>query len=398
MRRILWLSLLLTGCNTGHGESVVVQNCTPADTEGSKSAQVYRGGTPEVARRCDPPAHLKPPTPEEEVDRWQTLQSSRISPARDWGFWKFTTGDYREQLKAKVTSLPPIHFDDAGRKVPHPIRFYPLSAPGFPLVEINAAEQLRHVYDPSSLDQFRKDKPVVRASRWLRGKGIDLILVPVPKMTEVYIEHFIDGAPAIIAPHVRQTIDEMIADDVEVVDLFPLFRQHRKEWLYNTVDRHWSPAGQNLAAKEVAQRLKRYGFARRDFALERQPYTVLPSFQATTAPGAMPEQEGWAFLTPAQRILAEKVQTRYCEVPIPNEDDPASPVLLIGNSYVPNFREQLIRQAGTLIRTHWRPAETTESFADFVREPEMLEGVRVVVWVTTNWHLTHFKPLPEEVR
>ena len=37
---------------------------------------------------------------------------------------------------------------------------------------------------------------------------------------------------------------------------------------------------------------------------------------------------------------------------------------------------------------------TTEAFADFLREPELLDRARVVVWVLTEHHLTRFRPLP----
>jgi hypothetical protein len=37
-------------------------------------------------------------------------------------------------------------------------------------------------------------------------------------------------------------------------------------------------------------------------------------------------------------------------------DDPDSPVLVIGHSYVTHFRERLIKELNLLIRTHWGPA------------------------------------------
>jgi hypothetical protein len=51
-----------------------------------------------------------------------------------------------------------------------------------------------------------------------------------------------------------------------------------------------------------------------------------------------------------------------------------------------------------LIRTNWSSAQTTQAFADFLRDPDLLEGVRVVIWVTTEQHMTHFQPLPAAMR
>jgi hypothetical protein len=79
-------------------------------------------------------------------------------------------------------------------------------------------------------------------------------------------------------------------------------------------------------------------------------------------------------------------------------DDPRSSVLLAGDSYSRVFRELLVRDVNMLVRTRWAPNQTTEMFADFLREPESLEGVRVVVWVTTEHRMLHFKPLPPAVQ
>jgi hypothetical protein len=81
----------------------------------------------------------------------------------------------------------------------------------------------------------------------------------------------------------------------------------------------------------------------------------------------------------------------------PVADDPTWPVLLIGNSYTRIFREQLIRELNMPIRSRIADAMTTEAFGDFLREPDLLAGVKVVAWVTTEQHFAHFKPLPPAV-
>jgi hypothetical protein len=78
-------------------------------------------------------------------------------------------------------------------------------------------------------------------------------------------------------------------------------------------------------------------------------------------------------------------------------DDPTSPVLVIGNSYADNFCELLVDELNLPVATHSTGGQTTEAFAEFVREPELLDHCRVVVWVSTEQHLTHFKPLPPQV-
>jgi hypothetical protein len=71
--------------------------------------------------------------------------------------------------------------------------------------------------------------------------------------------------------------------------------------------------------------------------------------------------------------------------------------LLIGHSYCCNFEEELARELNLPIRPRWFDGQTSEVFIDFLRQPELLDGVRVVVWITTTQHLTHFWGLPPEI-
>jgi len=78
-------------------------------------------------------------------------------------------------------------------------------------------------------------------------------------------------------------------------------------------------------------------------------------------------------------------------------DDPNSPVMVMGHSFVPKFREQLIKELNLLIYTRAFDHQTTESFADFLRDPELLAHCRVLVWICTTQHMTWFHPLPPQV-
>jgi hypothetical protein len=317
----------------------------------------------------------------------------------DWEKWQQDTAPYRAALKARIDGL---------KVLPEFFPWYEALAPrdDFPLFELLSREHLAYLYDPATLDAFRRERPVVAAHRWLRRQGIDLIFVPVPKMTEVYVEHFLDPCPpdGIIAPHVRRTLLELLDRDVEVVGGLTLFRPVRDpdpEYLYNTADPHWAPRGMRVMAKEIAGRIERYRFgARARFALpivRSAPGRYVFSDQINRIGGY-----GLALLSPEQRARAKQVQTTtLAEVRMQDgrkpPDDPSSPVLVIGHSYVSKFREQLVKELNLLTHTRAGDLQTTEVFADFLREPELLAHCRVVVWVTTEQHLTRFKPLPESV-
>jgi hypothetical protein len=321
----------------------------------------------------------------------------RRATGGDWEKWQRDTEPYRIALRAKIEALKElrehtsIFQDDKSEALE--------GRNGFPLFETAPKLHLNYLYKPESLDQFARDRSVVAADRWLRARGIDLIFVPVPHMTEVYVEHFLDPCPpdGIIAPHVRHTLLALLKDDVEVVDGLPLFRSRRNpgtEYLYNTADPHWAPRGMRVMAREVADRIARNTFgARARYAL--------PIVRTKTAPYSPPAgyQVGLPALTADQRERAELAET-VVDSGVCNDDgqtppnDPTSPVLLIGHSYVPGFREHLVKELNLLIATRTFPGGTTEFFGEFLRSPDSLARARVVVWLTTEQHLTEFKPMP----
>jgi len=328
----------------------------------------------------------------------------RTAAGGDWDRWERDTAKYRATLKEKVDRLKPI----AKPLSPNPESRYEALAglSGFPLFEVGAREHLRHLIDSKSLDQFTRERVVVAARRWLENQGIDLVFVPAPKLTELYAESFFKPCPfdGIIAPHVRHALLHLLDEDVETVDVLRKLQQYRdsdSEYLCNAADTHWGPRAIRIIAKEVAERIERYRFG------ARSRYGT-PIVNALPGPfliyGAKRPQSaaGWCALDIRQQEAAEQAQPRS----IPHvtmldgsepPDDPESPVLVIGNSYVVNFREQLIRELNMLVQTRAADDATTEAFSDFLRDPGVLAHVRVVVWVTTEQHMTEFKPLPKPI-
>jgi hypothetical protein len=376
-------------------------------------ARAYRelpsSGTAVVFR---PPEPFRPGVPAAEAraavirrDADAIRAECQRAAGGDWDRWQNETEPYRAALKARVAALK-------ASDTPHAIALEALyeameANDGFPLFEVGARDHLNYLYAPASLTGFREERPVVAAHHWLKKRGIDLIFVPAPKMTEIYSEHFFDPCPpdGIVAPHVRRALMELLDAGVEVVDAFSLFRSYRysdSEYLYNTADPHWAPRAMRIMAREVADRVARYDFATRArYALpvvRAEPGPYLLDF----CPGGIGSPGGWSVLTNRQARRATAVQPtkQACillQSGIAPPDDPKSPVLLMGHSYTANFREQLIRELNLSFRTCAGAGYTTESFLDFLRSPELLDGCRVVIWVTTEQHMTHFKPLPPPV-
>jgi hypothetical protein len=322
--------------------------------------------------------------------------------AGDWARWQRTTAPYRTALRTKLDALKAFT-DPPSASVQ--CQYEALAGmDDFPLFEVMARENLRHLYDPASLEGFRAGKPVLAARRWLAARGVDLIVVTVPQMTEIYIEHFLDPAPTdgIIAPHMRQTLLELLDGGVEVLDGFRILRPLREsdtEYLSNTSDGHWAPRAMRIMAKRVADRVERYEFgARARYALPIVSTSVGPFLLNDTPGGIDSKWSGWFALTPRQQELSrpaqttERIQIRTRDDKPPS-DDPTSPVMLIGSSFAQLFRDDLTRELNLLPHVLASSQQTTEAFDAFLRQPELLDHTRVVIWVMPEPHLT-FRTMP----
>jgi hypothetical protein len=383
--------------------SPIVQSSARSSEDSSSGFPSLESSQPEDPRR--PEAHAVEARKQIIArDANAILAECQRAAGGDWDKWQRESASYRTALLAKIEALkerPPADEDGPA------VRNEPLEGQnGFPLFELGSRFYLDYLYDPAILDRFRRERQVVAARNWLHERGIDLIFVPIPKMTEIYIDKFLDPCPSdgIIAPHVRHTLLELLQEDVEVVDAFTVFRARRDadvEYLYNTADGHWAPRGMRIMAKEIADRIERYNFGKR-------ARYGLPLVRG--APGRYEFRDvfgsyknyGREVLSPEQAKRAAAVQTTT-QVEVRMQDgkrpppDPASPVVVIGHSFAWNFREQLIKELNLLIETRVAPDQTTESFADFLRQPELLAHCRVLVWITTEQHLSRSKPLPGPV-
>jgi alginate O-acetyltransferase complex protein AlgJ len=95
----------------------------------------------------------------------------------------------------------------------------------------------------------------------LAAQGVQLIVVPVPAKAEIYPEKFSATATAsAMAERQADFISALRSDGVSVVDLAAAYHAHRSahpdERLYCQRDAHWSPAGLELAVREVMAQVK----------------------------------------------------------------------------------------------------------------------------------------------
>jgi hypothetical protein len=329
----------------------------------------------------------------------QLREECRRNAGGDWDRWSRHLAPLRAELAARMHAARPFNPTATGSFEGRSTVL--AGRDGFPLFEAAPDAYLIHVVVPASLDELRNDRPVVAGARWLERKKIDLLFVPVPKMTEVYPEPFLDAVPPdrIIAPHVRRAMLELLEDDVEVVDVLPAFQRERDsdaEPLYQPADPHWAPRGQAIAARMVAARLARYDFG--DRARSEQRFCEWVSAPYLKA------QDGTAFaaLDPDQQQRTAGAQPRThiavgrCARPV--LDDETSPIVCIGDSYNAGFLELLAREVNLPVHNLSGGGQTSDAFKDLVRDPSLLEHARVVVWLVCDSSLKGPWPVPPKVR
>ena len=102
--------------------------------------------------------------------------------------------------------------------------------------------------------------------RFLKTKGIDLILVPIPFQEEIYAENFTDKFPSdgITQPSNLRFMQDCLRADIEMIDLAPALKEANRKDVpdiyYNNIDHHPASGGVEIIAVEIAKRLSRYKF------------------------------------------------------------------------------------------------------------------------------------------
>lgn len=225
----------------------------------------------------------------------------------------------------------------------------------------------------------------------LARRGIRLLVVPVPGKASVYPDRLTGRleTPSSLYGHTHRLLEALAINDVETVDLqvsFSNAREAGQDALYLVRDTHWTPEGAELAATIVADRLVELDwiergethFETREVVVER-PGDVLEMMQASTV---------------EKRFEPQRVTCRQVIDPAtgePSKDDSASPVLVLGDSFLRIYERDEPGSAGFvshLARSLRRPVASivndggasTLVRQQLARQVHLLEGKRVVVW------------------
>lgn len=324
----------------------------------------------------------------------------------DWNAWFSALKPYRDDLyKIVLASLhaPLPSHEDPTRKLSlivspidpsqavHANSLIPLAAPGATLEAYLADDRSKDV--------------AVQLTSWLKARDIDLIVVPIPTKGDVYPELFVSNptlAPAsrIAGPQVRRKIVSHLDAGVEVLDVLPTFLKLRgtsPHNLYMAIDKHWNEHPQRATAELIAARLSRYPWVKKAqdaparFTQAQRPYEEWRAFQEYLPPAPRRETGMW-----------EVVPAPDSQTPVVSQD---SPVLITGDSFVAYghpVQAGLVGHTARLLNMPVSysqiPGNVVQTFQDMFRNPNLLQGKRVVIWIMNYEPFSGHRLFPEKFR
>jgi hypothetical protein len=249
----------------------------------------------------------------------------------------------------------------------------------------NALNYLVDTNLEAGVDDTRPLDVLVAFDQKLKRLGVDFLYVPIPTIEEVYPENHLDAPPAdlTVQPAMRRLLLSLLERDVEVLDLLRPFQAARAGYRLGLKrDDHWNDAELELAASLVAERLRRYGFVQAAAAQAKRYTTKAIKIEGERGITTMKQ-----VITPAGRLY---------------DDVDKSPVLVVGDSNLQVYQyatENLYRTgehagfSAHLARHLGLPVSLEASggfrLAQLGREPELLQGRRVVIFVGAAWVLSY---------
>jgi len=118
----------------------------------------------------------------------------------------------------------------------------------------------KHTGTAGSTESRNPVSVIVHFAHQLRQRGIDLMLLTVPDKASVQPEGIIRGDHQIrVHPDRNKLYFKLAREGIEIVDLLPIFEKERRAGrdVFLKQDTHWKPRAMELAARKVAQVLKR---------------------------------------------------------------------------------------------------------------------------------------------
>jgi hypothetical protein len=235
-------------------------------------------------------------------------------------------------------------------------------------------------------------------SKQMQSRGIQLVVVPIPGKASIYPDKLTSlvepGQP--VHAHTRRFIEELRKADVEVIDVHQVFLKSRADadrdnrLLYMKTDTHWTGHGVVLAARVIAERIKRELWYRE---MEPPPGERFERIQVTAERrGDIPKMTKIPLqdklfdseIVDAFQVVEKGSRELY-------QDDPQSPVLWLGDSFSRVFQTDAPKSAGIIANLAYELQMPIASIVNdggastlvrqqLARNPKLLWGKRLIIW------------------
>lgn len=237
----------------------------------------------------------------------------------------------------------------------------------------------------------------------LKSKGKDFLFVIIPSKAEIYPDKLSDNAPpldgACVTPYTRKLILELEQAGVEVVDLMPAFMEARRrnESLYMKLDTHWDDSGVQLAAKLIAERIKRYPWYSE---VCKKPISYKVREVKFTRSGDIRDM-----LPDNEKILYRPMSLTAHQVLNPDgslyKDDESSPIVILGDSFCGVFQVEEPKSAGLsahIAKELGMPVDLMVAYGTGPgirknlarRGSEVIKAKKLIIWTTASRDLYNY--------
>jgi hypothetical protein len=234
----------------------------------------------------------------------------------------------------------------------------------------------------------------------LAKRGIKLLVMPAPNKSSVYPQMLATRASSTVNLTTREALARLQQAGVEIIDLFEAYGPVRsvparasKEAprgvtanYYLAQDSHWSPEGMHLAADVVARKLLDSGWVEKGPSKYELKPARIKRYGDVLRMIHVPQVE--RLYEPEQIDATQVINTVTGR---PYVDDPNSPVLVLGDSFLRIFERDEPGSAGFIAHLARNLGFGLTSIINdggastlvrqqLARKPALLQGKKVVIW------------------
>lgn len=246
--------------------------------------------------------------------------------------------------------------------------------------------------EPAATDFEAPDHPIhviEHYARELEARGIDFLVVPVPSRVATYPERLrldLDTSRLVGDRGLATFLLGLTERGVETIDLFRSFEQARyvddpedDRELFFHHDHHWTQRGMELAADDIADRVREMEW------FEPGPFVEGEHFVRRT------EVAGWKLFSKyapeSTPVAFRRVVTPDGERAHPKTKD--SPILLLGDSFAAQYKGEACDLASQLFARLGTPIDSitvsaggsTKVWETLARRDDPFAGKKLVIWV-----------------